>query len=717
MVKTQFWFQSWLNLWIGSGTNQIWNIQTKQPSVSNQNNTMFPWLSQKYIDEIEERTKSITNYADKVRVQQAMYSDYIAKQENDDNQKKRATYKNETIYKANNTKDKKEKNVLNASVRSADLADMIREKYNISLNAGSDDEITSYFIEQVDNWDVLLQDYLNWKSNELLYKTWLSNRPKEETFGQKMADLWVWILQSPWKRWYNLIWQWIDKKAKEAAWYLEWSKLQERVREKAIEYFGEDAVNDYIQQAQTEEEQWTEFNGRTQTDITKPLLWEERAESGWTKAWEVIWDIASGIALTAPASAALAPVYASASVPWALWVWALEWLADTAVATMWSEWDLPTVWEAITWAWLGAIWWAFSRYLAQPKASANQTLKKEAAPYIEKSIKPTVKWKQNTTDYNKFIDNTLDSIDAMVENKQWLQYTDDAWETVKWEMPKNMRQFSEAIDSLKRHVYSAYDDIAKQAWDAGAKVNLNKLYQQLDDIADDTAYNMANPWWNKMVEQYKDILLQYTDDAWNITMDQATKLVQDYNNLLKAFFKNPNMNDVSKNAIIAQMNKWVKTAINDWIDDALWNAIQWWSKMSQQYTELKQLYGKLVSIEDEVSKRALVLARKNTKWLSDTMLDAFAAWDITEALLSLNAWKLAKWTAIKLIWKIYKWLNDPDYNLSQLINIVEKSKVKPSAVSQAVKNTAQNIWQSVKNVAQKWTNATLESISNAVMSE
>jgi DNA-directed RNA polymerase specialized sigma54-like protein len=80
-----------------------------------------------------------------------MYSDYIAKQENDDNQKKRATYKNETIYKANNTKDKKEKNVLNASVRSADLADMIREKYNISLNAGSDDEITSYFIEQVDN--------------------------------------------------------------------------------------------------------------------------------------------------------------------------------------------------------------------------------------------------------------------------------------------------------------------------------------------------------------------------------------------------------------------------------------------------------------------------------------------------------------------------------------------------------------------------------------
>jgi hypothetical protein len=42
---------------------------------------------------------------------------------------------------------------------------------------------------------------------------------------------------------------------------------------------------------------------------------------------------------------------------------------------------------------------------------------------------------------------------------------------------------------------------------------LNKVYQQLDDMADDISANMANPAWRKTVEQYKDILLQYTDDA------------------------------------------------------------------------------------------------------------------------------------------------------------------------------------------------------------
>ena len=43
--------------------------------------------------------------------------------------------------------------------------------------------------------------------------------------------------------------------------------------------------------------EWTAFNGRTQTDITKPILWEYRANNWWTKAWEVVWDIATWIAV------------------------------------------------------------------------------------------------------------------------------------------------------------------------------------------------------------------------------------------------------------------------------------------------------------------------------------------------------------------------------------------------------------------------------------
>lgn len=671
MVQTQFWFQDWTNNLMWSWTNQFWNFTTKQPSVSNTKtttNSKFPWLDQKYIDEIEERTKNIANYADKMQIQEAMYNDFYAKQVEEEKQAQRTEYKNTKKQDAVNTDNKTQKQMDNVAVRSADLADLIRKKYNISLSAWSDDEVIQLFVSQIDNWEQLMTDYLNWKNDKLLKKWWLV---KSETFWQKLWDFGVWFMQSPWKFWYNIIWQWIDKAAKSMADKLQWSDLQKRVTEKAVEMFWEDEVNAYVEQRNRELENWTAFNGREATDIRTPILWEERANSKATKAWEVVWDIASSIALTAPLASAMAPAYAASTIPQALAMWAAEWAIWTTVSSVWTSWELPTEKEMAIWMWLWAAWWALSRYLAKPKISTDKELKKEAEQYIQKSIKPTVKGKQNAKDFDKFIDNTMDSVDAMVKNKSVLQYTDDAWNVVKWELPKNMREFSEAIDSMKRYVYQEYDDIAKQAWDAGAKVNLNKLYQQLDDMADDISANMANPWWRKTVEQYKDILLQYTDDAWNISMDQATKLTQEYNNLLKAFFKNPNMNDVSKNAIIAQMNKWVRNAINDWIDDALWNAIKWWSKASTQYSELKQLYGKLLSIEDEVSKRALVLARNNSKWLSQTMIDSLSAWDIAEALLTLDVWKVAKWTAMKLIWSIYQNLNSPDRNLQQLFKLIE----------------------------------------------
>jgi hypothetical protein len=131
------------------------------------------------------------------------------------------------------------------------------------------------------------------------------------------------------------------------------------------------------------------------------------------------------------------------------------------------------------------------------------------------------------------------------------------------------------------------------------------------------------------------------------------------------------MNDVSKNAIIANMNRWVKDAINDSLDDVLDAWIKNWSKASQEYVKLKKLYGSLTNIEDEVSKRALVEARKNMKWLSDTLLDSFAWWEITDAILTLDPVKAAKSWVMKWISSWYKYLNSPNRNIMKLFETVE----------------------------------------------
>ena len=72
----------------------------------------------------------------------------------------------------------------------------------------------------------------------------------------------------------------------------------------------------------------------------------------------------------------------------------------------------------------------FTRYLANLPKNQADSIRKEASRYIERSIKPTVKGKQNQTAYNKFIDDTLDVAHAMSKNKGVLQYSDDAGEIV-----------------------------------------------------------------------------------------------------------------------------------------------------------------------------------------------------------------------------------------------------------------------------------------------
>jgi hypothetical protein len=498
-------------------------------------------------------------------------------------------------------------------------------------------------------------------------------------------------LQSPWKWWYNIMGQWIDRLGKRWAEQLQWTDLQKWVQEKAIELFWEDEVRRYQQEIAKKEAEWTLFNGREATDIRTPLLWEYRANNWWTKGWEIVWDIASWIALTAPIWAALAPTIAWSSVGWAAGIGTLEWLADTAITQYWSQWDLDA--SASQWVlwWLGgAAWWLLTRYLANLPAKQVKDIKKEAQWYIEKSIRPTVKGKQNQAAYDKFMDDTIDVVDWMSKNKDVLEYTDDAWEVVKWQLPNNLNETRDVIWNMKKLFYNNYNDLAKQAWDAWAKVDLNKVFNQLDDLANDTATNIANPWLKNAIEWYKNQLLQYSDDLWRIEIADAQKLTQQYNKILDAYFKNPwaYANDTSRNIVIAQMNRWVKDAIDESMDDALSAAIKNWSKASEQYRYWKELYGKVKTFEDELSKSALREMRKNSKWLSTQVIDALAGKELVEWLLTQNPTWLVKSITMKWIDAYNKYLNNPNTQLKNLFNLVDKVN-NPSWFAAKLAN---NVW-------------------------
>lgn len=652
-------------------------------------NENYPWLNESSYKKLEAAVEKMGLSGEEKRTaMDQWYRNNVKYLLNDQTLEERAKAINEQAYQAAELKNPE----ADAQLRMTEFSQALKKKYN--LDATADDlEVFNTFVSDLwEEWVNLAWQYLSWENKKLRYDAGL------ETWWEKAADLWVWVLQSPWKRGYNMIWQWMDKLWKRWAEQLEWSALEKWVQDKAIDLFWENEVRAYQQQMAEKERNWTLFNGREATDIRTPLLWEERANNWWTKAWEVVGDIGSAIALTAPMWVATAPMYADSTVLWAWVLWAWEWALWTILSHYGTEWDLnikPT--EAVLWVGGWILGWELTRYLANLPKSQTDNIRKEASWYIEKSIRPTVKGKQNQTAYDKFIDDTLDVAHMMSKNKDILQYTDDAWEVVKWKLPTNMRETSETLRNLKKVIYDQYNEIAKQAGDAGARVDLNKAFQNLDDLAKNTSQNIANPKTPWIIDEFKRVLLEYSDDAWTISIDDAQQITQDFNKQLTTFLNNTanTSNDVSRNSIISKLNKWLKDGIDDSIDDTLNKWISNGSSASQQYNQLKWLYGKIKTIEDEISKRALVLGRNNKIGLSQQILDSLSWWEFTEALLSLDPAKLWKAGIMKAISKYTTWVNNPNTSLKKLFELVE-SVDNPTAF-QTAKNS---IWNAIRSTAQ-----------------
>lgn len=149
----------------------------------------------------------------------------------------------------------------------------------------------------------------------------------------------------------------------------------------------------------------------------------------------------------------------------------------------------------------------------------------------------------------------------------------------------------------------------------------------------------------------------------NLTVEEAQTFSQHLNQNLKAFYKNWNANDIGRSTVEALVNNNLKKAIDESIENALWQG--------EQYSHLKKQYGQLRSIEEEVAKRALVDQRKNAKNLFD-LTDIYSANQVIDSLANLNPIGLVKWGATSLIKNWYKRLNDPDVQIKKLFENIDK---------------------------------------------
>ena len=227
------------------------------------------------------------------------------------------------------------------------------------------------------------------------------------------------------------------------------------------------------------------------------------------------------------------------------------------------------------------------------------------------------------------------------------------------QLPKNLSEFSDAISQTKKKIYSEYDVLAKNAGENGALVSTEWIINELKQLENNRTLRLANPGIDGIISNMKKGL----EEIDNLTVEEAQTFSQHLNQNLKAFYKNWNANDIGRSTVEALVNNNLKKAIDESIENALWQG--------EQYSHLKKQYGQLRNIEEEVAKRALVDQRKNAKNLFD-LTDIYSANQVIDSLANLNPIGLVKWGATSLIKNWYKKLNDPDVQIKKLFENIDK---------------------------------------------
>lgn len=249
------------------------------------------------------------------------------------------------------------------------------------------------------------------------------------------------------------------------------------------------------------------------------------------------------------------------------------------------------------------------RVVSKPFSNPAGKLKKVVTEGYTSGVRPTVVGKGTASRAGAASNRAVSAVEEIVNNKAALSFVDDAGEVVAGELPKNMGQFSQAIEQAKKGLRETYHGMAVEAGDSGAKFSSSKIIKELDNAAGDLKHN-------PQVRAYAKSLMDDVAELHGQAPDIIEARITDLNNSLSGFY------DGRVSKAKAQVDGSVAALMRKELDDGITEALG-----RSGYQEAKKRYGSLLSIEKEVNQRAIVSARQNRKGLAD-LTDIFTGGQI-----------------------------------------------------------------------------------------
>lgn len=278
----------------------------------------------------------------------------------------------------------------------------------------------------------------------------------------------------------------------------------------------------------------------------------------------------------------------------------------------------------------------------------------------DKAIKPTVVGNKNPGALEAYRAKTVSGVNSIVDNKANLNFLTEDGVKETGRLPQSLNETVDAIEQTKTGIFQKYDALAKSAGEKGALVDFTKtIAPELDAIINDKALSISHP----EAISYAEGLKVRLEKIGSVDPATAQQVIQNYNNSLKNFYRNPSYESTSKAAIDALVANKTRVALDSTIENTT----------GEKYQNLKNQYGALKAIESDVTKRALVDSRKNVKGLID-YTDILSGGDVVRGIVTADPTLFAKGIAQKGIAAFYKYLNDPNRQISKMFETVDQLK-------------------------------------------
>ena len=292
----------------------------------------------------------------------------------------------------------------------------------------------------------------------------------------------------------------------------------------------------------------------------------------------------------------------------------------------------------------------------KPLSVVGQEISSAIKKGVNKAIRPSVVKKATSSQVERYFKQAESAIESVIKNKDNLNLIDETGAKIEG-LPKNLDQFSQAIEQTKRNVFQEYDILAKTAADKGVQIDLNATSKKINAVTDSRVLKDLSPETIKYAEMRAESL----KGRASYTAVETQEAIQMLNQTLEQFYRDPSP-DMKGKALVDSL---IANDLRKQLDTTIQNST------GAEYGSLKKQYGDLKAIESDVTKRSIVDARKNNKGLLD-FSDIFSGHQVIKGVLAKDPAALTAGAASKGISHYYKMLNDPNRIVKNMFGDVEK---------------------------------------------